>query len=80
MTAVNLSQQAAEAAFNAGADQASVAAQSSLQVAQSQVEQVKQLMLEAEIQLKDSKAEYSERLQVALSEDEDIPDAYLRED
>lgn len=63
-----------------GADQASVAAQSSLQVAQSQVEQVRQLMLEAEMQLKDSKAEDSERLQVALSEDEDIPDAYLRED
>ncbi|XP_016361613.1 diablo homolog, mitochondrial-like isoform X2 [Sinocyclocheilus anshuiensis] len=70
MTAINLSELAAEAAFNAGADQASV-------------EHVRQLMLEAERQLKDSKAEDRERLQNALStamEDEDIPDAYLRED
>ncbi|XP_051960485.1 diablo IAP-binding mitochondrial protein-like [Xyrauchen texanus] len=84
MTAINLSELAAEAAFNAGADQASVMAQSSLQVAQSQVEHVRQLSIEAEKALKDSKAEDSERLQKALStgmeEDEDIPDAYLRED
>ncbi|XP_016133180.1 diablo, IAP-binding mitochondrial protein b [Sinocyclocheilus grahami] len=83
MTAINLSKLAAEAAFNAGADQASVTAQNSLQLTQSQVEHVQQQMLEAERQLKDSKAEDSERLQNALSsamEDEDIPDAYLRED
>jgi len=65
-----------------GADQASVTAQSSLQVAQSQVEHFRQLMLEAERELKDSKAENSERLQTISPgmEDEDIPDAYLRED
>ncbi|XP_051955459.1 diablo IAP-binding mitochondrial protein-like [Xyrauchen texanus] len=84
MTAINLSELSAEAAFNAGADQASVTAQSSLQVAQSQVEHVRQLSIEAEKALKDSKAEESERLQKVLStameEDEDIPDAYLRED
>ncbi|XP_016332700.1 diablo homolog, mitochondrial-like [Sinocyclocheilus anshuiensis] len=83
MTAINLSKLAAEAAFNAGADQASVTAQNSLQFTQSQVEHVRQQMLEAERQLKDSKAEDSERLQNALStamEDEDVPDAYLRED
>ncbi|KAK7131193.1 hypothetical protein R3I94_016353 [Phoxinus phoxinus] len=84
MTAINLSELAAEAAFNAGADQASVTAQSSLQVAQSQAEHFRQLMLKAERELKDSKAENSERIQNLShgmeDEDEDIPDAYLRED
>ncbi|XP_050948311.1 diablo, IAP-binding mitochondrial protein b [Labeo rohita] len=83
MMALKLSEMAGEAAFNAGADQATVTAQNSRQLAQSQVEQVRQLIPETERQLKDSKAEHSVRLQNALStamEDEDIPDAYLRED
>ncbi|XP_051734369.1 diablo, IAP-binding mitochondrial protein b [Ctenopharyngodon idella] len=82
MTAINLSKLATDAAFNAGADQASVTAQSSLQVAQSQVEHFQQLMQEAERELKDSKAENSERIQNHSTGvgDEDIPDAYLRED
>lgn len=67
-----------------GADQASVTVQANLQVAQSQVKHAQQLSKEAEIELKDSKAGDSKRLQNALStrteEDEDIPDAYLRED
>lgn len=84
MTAINLSEMAAEAAFNAGADQASVTVQTNLHVARSQVKHVQQLSEEAEKQLKDSKAGVSERLKLALNtrteEDEDIPDAYLRED
>ncbi|XP_067231957.1 diablo, IAP-binding mitochondrial protein b [Chanodichthys erythropterus] len=82
MTAINLSKLAADAAFNAGADQASVSAQNSLQAAQSQVEHFQQLMQEAERELKDSNAENSERFQNHSTgvEDEDIPDAYLRED
>ncbi|XP_052444118.1 diablo IAP-binding mitochondrial protein isoform X2 [Carassius gibelio] len=83
MIAIDLSKMAAEAAFNAGADQASVIAQNNLQLTQSQVEHLRQQMQEAEKQLEDSKAEESERLQNALStamEDEDVPDAYLRED
>nr|XP_055035934.1 diablo, IAP-binding mitochondrial protein b [Misgurnus anguillicaudatus] len=84
MTAINLSEMAAEAAFNAGADQASVTVQSNLHVARSQVKHVQQLSEEAEKQLKDSKAGVSERLKMAhntrMEEDEDIPDAYLRED
>ncbi|KAL0162819.1 hypothetical protein M9458_042215, partial [Cirrhinus mrigala] len=62
---------------------ASVTAQNIRQLAQSQVEQVRQVLPETERQLKDSKAENSVRLQNTLStavEDEDIPDAYLRED
>uniref|UniRef100_A0A8C1E7Q6 Direct IAP-binding protein with low pI n=1 Tax=Cyprinus carpio carpio TaxID=630221 RepID=A0A8C1E7Q6_CYPCA len=83
MKAIDLSKLATEAAFNAGADQASMTAENSLQLAQSQVEEAQQLMLEAERQLKNSKAEESERLQNAFStamEEEDVPDAYLRED
>lgn len=66
-----------------GSDQASATAQNSLQLTQAQVEHAQQQMLEAERQLKDSEAEESERLENALSaamEDEDVPDAYLRED
>ncbi|XP_026052042.1 diablo, IAP-binding mitochondrial protein b [Carassius auratus] len=83
MIAIDLSKMAAEAAFNAGADQASVIAQNNLQLTQSQVEHLRQQMQEAEKQLEDSKAEESDRFQNALStamEDEDVPDAYLRED
>ncbi|XP_059381549.1 diablo, IAP-binding mitochondrial protein b isoform X2 [Carassius carassius] len=83
MIAIDLSKMAAEAAFSAGADQASVIAQNNLQLTQSQVEHLRQQMQEAEKQLEDSKAEESERFQNARStamEDEDVPDAYLRED
>ncbi|KAK2827428.1 hypothetical protein Q7C36_018354 [Tachysurus vachellii] len=84
MNAINLLQLAAEAAFNAGADQASATAQTNLQIAQSHVEQARQHYLEAEQKLKDSNAEFSERPKitspaVAGNEDE-IPEAYLRED
>ncbi|XP_053504715.1 diablo, IAP-binding mitochondrial protein b [Ictalurus furcatus] len=84
MNAVNLTQMAAEAAFNAGADQASVTAQTNLQLAQTHVEQARQRSLEAEQELKDSKAEVSQRLQntspAVAGNEEEIPEAYLRED
>lgn len=84
MNAVNLTQLAAEAAFNAGADQASVTAQTNLQLAQTHVEQARQRSLEAEQELKDSKAEVSQRLQntspAVEGNEEEIPEAYLRED
>ncbi|XP_048860814.1 diablo homolog, mitochondrial-like isoform X2 [Brienomyrus brachyistius] len=81
MNAINLSELAAEAAFNAGADQASVTARTNLQVAQEHVEQVRQLSLEAEQKLVDTKAENMERMSAGRNEEEeDIPDAYLRED
>ncbi|KAL0994258.1 hypothetical protein UPYG_G00119920 [Umbra pygmaea] len=79
--AIDLSKLAAEAAFNAGADQAAVTSQSSLQVAQAHVEQIRQLTLKADANLKESNAESSHRIRPsAASEEEDIPDAYLRED
>ncbi|KAJ7995999.1 hypothetical protein DPEC_G00232530 [Dallia pectoralis] len=79
--AINLSLLAVEAAFDAGADQAAVTARSSLQVSQSHVEQIRQLSLAAEKNLKDSNAENSQRIRLpAATEEGDIPDAYLRED
>uniref|UniRef100_A0A4W5M5Q3 Diablo, IAP-binding mitochondrial protein b n=1 Tax=Hucho hucho TaxID=62062 RepID=A0A4W5M5Q3_9TELE len=81
MMAINLSKLAAETAYNAGADQASVTAQTSLQVSQSHVDQIRQLSMEAEKNLKESKAEDSQRIKLpAAMEEEDIPEAYLRED
>ncbi|XP_036380273.1 diablo homolog, mitochondrial-like isoform X2 [Megalops cyprinoides] len=82
MNAINLSEMAAETAYNAGADQASVTARTNLQVAQAHVEQVRQLSLEAERKLAETKAEEMERNTQFASKtvDEDIPEAYLRED
>ncbi|KAG7484374.1 hypothetical protein MATL_G00048920 [Megalops atlanticus] len=82
MNAINLSEMAAETAYNAGADQASVTARTNLQVAQAHVEQVRQLSLEAERKLAETKAEEMERKAQFASKtvDEDIPEAYLRED
>lgn len=61
-TAINLAELAAKAAFNAGADQASVTTKDSVELAKSQVEELQQMMLITERQLKDSDAEESERL------------------
>ncbi|KAI4886826.1 hypothetical protein NFI96_018392, partial [Prochilodus magdalenae] len=70
---------------NIRADQPSAAAQTNLQMALSQVKQAQQRSREAERELEDSKAEDGERLQGALisatqEEEEDIPEAYQRED
>lgn len=67
-----------------GADQAPATAQTILQIAQSHVEQARQRYLEAEQELKLSKAEISQRLQstspAVAENEEEIPEAYLRED
>ncbi|KAM9450610.1 diablo, IAP-binding mitochondrial protein b [Clarias gariepinus] len=84
MTAVNLSKLAVEVAFNSGADAASATAQTNLQIAETHVEQARRRFLEAEQELNDSKAEDSPRLQstspAVAGNEEEIPDAYLRED
>ncbi|XP_066556033.1 diablo, IAP-binding mitochondrial protein a isoform X3 [Amia ocellicauda] len=89
MNAVNLSELAAEAAYNAGADQASVTARTNIQLAQAQVEDVRRLSLEAEMKLAEVKVEEIKRTaEYATSEkagedvivEEEVPDAYLRED
>uniref|UniRef100_A0A8B9JF27 Uncharacterized protein n=1 Tax=Astyanax mexicanus TaxID=7994 RepID=A0A8B9JF27_ASTMX len=65
---------------HSGADQASATVHSNLHTARSQIQQVRQLLTEAEKELKESKAEESERLQLETQEEEEIPEAYLRED
>ncbi|XP_061104180.1 diablo homolog, mitochondrial-like [Conger conger] len=82
MKAINLCELAAEAAYNAGADQASVTARSSLQVALSHVEQAQQRALEADRLLEEFRAEKAERTAHLASApaEEDVPEAYLRED
>uniref|UniRef100_A0A8C9QZ59 Direct IAP-binding protein with low pI n=2 Tax=Scleropages formosus TaxID=113540 RepID=A0A8C9QZ59_SCLFO len=85
MNAIHLSELAAEAAYNAGADHASVTAQTNLQVAQAQVEQVRLQLLETEKKMAETKAEEMQRMAQFASrnveeEEEDIPEAYLRED
>uniref|UniRef100_A0A8C9VL79 Direct IAP-binding protein with low pI n=1 Tax=Scleropages formosus TaxID=113540 RepID=A0A8C9VL79_SCLFO len=82
--AVSLCELAAETAHKAGAHEASVTAQTNLQVAQSQVEEVWQLSLVAERKLVETKAEEIRRIAefAAAMEKrtEDTPKAYLRED
>ncbi|KAJ8402287.1 hypothetical protein AAFF_G00371520 [Aldrovandia affinis] len=82
MNAINLSKMAAEVAYNAGADQASITARTNLQVAQAHVEDIRQQSLEAERMLVETKAEEMKRTPPLASEavEEDIPEAYLRED
>ncbi|KAF7696927.1 diablo, IAP-binding mitochondrial protein b [Silurus meridionalis] len=82
INAINLSQLAAEAAFDAGADQASATVHTNLQIAQTHVEHARQRFLEADQKLKDSDAEYSQRPQstAPAENEEEIPEAYLRED
>ncbi|KAK3524276.1 hypothetical protein QTP70_026039 [Hemibagrus guttatus] len=81
-SAVRLSRLSAEAAFNAGADQASATAETNLQIAESHVDKARQCSCEADKKLKDSKAEYSQRLQSTspAQNEEEVPEAYLRED
>uniref|UniRef100_W5MST5 Direct IAP-binding protein with low pI n=1 Tax=Lepisosteus oculatus TaxID=7918 RepID=W5MST5_LEPOC len=86
MNAINLSELAAEAAYNAGADQASVTARTNLNMAQTQVEEMKRLSSEAEKQLAEVKVEEIQRTAAqaaatrAFEKEDDVPEAYLRED
>ncbi|XP_067911137.1 diablo IAP-binding mitochondrial protein-like [Heterodontus francisci] len=92
MTAVSLSELAAEAAYQAGADPASVTVHTHIQMAQSQVEEMKQLALKAETKLTQVQVEeiHLKRIEEAavkatkeaenLSTKEEIPEQYLRED
>ncbi|NXO29417.1 DBLOH protein, partial [Cisticola juncidis] len=86
MTALRLSEMAAEAAYQAGADQASVTARSHIQVMKSQVQEVRLLSQKAETKLAEAQ---TEELIKAQGEDPSLPqgvsgntddDPYLRED
>ncbi|XP_078083206.1 diablo IAP-binding mitochondrial protein-like [Mustelus asterias] len=93
MAAVSLSEMAAGAAYQAGADSASVTAHTHIQMAQNQVEETKQLALKAEAKLAQVQAEeiHMKRIEEAAAKaskesvslpvkEEEIPEQYLRED
>ncbi|XP_010187209.1 PREDICTED: diablo homolog, mitochondrial, partial [Mesitornis unicolor] len=88
MTALRLSEMAAEAAYQSGADQASVTARSHIQLVKSQVQEVRQLSQKAETKLAETQ---TEELIKAQGEESSLPqgilgsteaaeDPYLRED
>ncbi|KFV52189.1 hypothetical protein N341_07761, partial [Tyto alba] len=87
-TALRLSEMAAEAAYQSGADQASVTARSHIQLVKSQVQEVRQLSQKAETKLAETQ---TEELIKAQGEESSLPqgilgsteageDPYLRED
>uniref|UniRef100_A0A8C6D6Z7 Diablo IAP-binding mitochondrial protein n=1 Tax=Moschus moschiferus TaxID=68415 RepID=A0A8C6D6Z7_MOSMO len=83
MTAVSLSEMAAEAAYQTGADQASITARSHIQLVKSQVQEVRQLSQKAETKLAEAQ---TEELRQKTQEDgneraePEEQEAYLRED
>ncbi|XP_066518557.1 diablo, IAP-binding mitochondrial protein a isoform X2 [Hoplias malabaricus] len=85
MNAVNICELSAEAAYSSGAEHASMALKTSLQVAQSKVEDMKKIQLAAEKSLAETKADEIQRMaeyasSIKLQDLEDVPEAYLRED
>nr|XP_044989093.1 diablo homolog, mitochondrial isoform X2 [Jaculus jaculus] len=82
MTAVGLSEMAAEAAYQTGADQASITARNHIQLVKSQVQEVRQLSQKAETKLAETQTqELHQKTQEAGDERADQEqDAYLRED
>lgn len=81
--AVRLCEAAAEAAFSSGAEQACVAVKTHLQLAHAQTAEVRKLAADADRLLAHTKVLEVERMaQHAASqeEDEEVPEAYLRED
>ncbi|XP_064248367.1 diablo IAP-binding mitochondrial protein isoform X2 [Passer domesticus] len=85
MTALRLSEMAAEAAYQSGADQASVTARSHIQLLKSQVQEVRLLSQKAETKLAEAqtdeliKARGEDSLPQGVLENTD-DDPYLRED
>lgn len=84
LNAINICELSAEAAFSAGAEHASLSTRTSLEVSKCQVEDARQLTVDAERKLAETKAEEIQRMAEYVSSidlmTEDIPEAYLRED
>ncbi|TNN32931.1 Diablo, mitochondrial [Liparis tanakae] len=83
--AVNLCRIAAEAAQTSGAEQASITVRKNIQVAQSQVEEARQLSADADKKLAETKVEEIQRMAeytafLGDSEEHEVHEAYLRED
>ncbi|XP_060699626.1 diablo IAP-binding mitochondrial protein-like isoform X1 [Hemiscyllium ocellatum] len=93
LTAIKVSEMAAEAAYQAGADSASVTAHTHIQMAQTQVAEIKQLALKAEAKLaqvqveeihlkrtEEAAVKASKEIANLSAKDDEIPEQYLRED
>ncbi|CAM9142418.1 unnamed protein product, partial [Lampetra planeri] len=84
VNAVKLCEMAAEAALTAGAEQACITLQTNIHLLQTQVEETRKLSQDADQKLAEAKVMEIERIaQHAASleyNDEDVPEAYLRED
>ncbi|XP_061025501.1 diablo IAP-binding mitochondrial protein isoform X2 [Eubalaena glacialis] len=82
MTAVSLSEMAAEAAYQTGADQASVTARSHIQLVRSQVQEVRQLSQNAETKLAEAQTEELRQKTQEEGDERAEPEqeGYLRED
>ncbi|XP_074829151.1 diablo IAP-binding mitochondrial protein isoform X2 [Natator depressus] len=88
MTALHLSEMAAEAAYQSGADQASVTARNHIQLVKTQVQDVRQLSQKAEIKLAEAQTEELINTKVEESSQpcripettEEVDESYLRED
>ncbi|XP_047553511.1 diablo IAP-binding mitochondrial protein isoform X2 [Lutra lutra] len=82
LTALGLSEMAAEAAYQTGADQASITARNHVQLAKSQVQEVRQLSQKAEAKLAEAQTEELRRKTRDDGDERAEPeqDAYLRED
>ncbi|KAM8818082.1 diablo IAP-binding mitochondrial protein [Rhynchonycteris naso] len=81
MTAVSLSEMAAEAAYHTGADQASITARNHIQLVKSQVQEVRQLSQKAETKLAEAQTEeLRQKTQEGDDRAEPEHEAYLRED
>ncbi|XP_029373365.1 diablo homolog, mitochondrial [Echeneis naucrates] len=85
VSAVRMCETAAEAAYTSGAEHASITSRTNVQVAQVQVEEARKLSVDADKKLAETKVMEIEKMaQYAASiqnnDEEEIPDAYLRED
>ncbi|XP_034024709.1 diablo homolog, mitochondrial-like [Thalassophryne amazonica] len=85
VNSVKLCKMAAEAANTSGAQQASIAVKTNIQVAQSQVEEAQKLSVDADQKLAETKVEEIQRMAkyvafLGKNEEYEINEAYLRED
>ncbi|XP_031719476.1 diablo homolog, mitochondrial [Anarrhichthys ocellatus] len=86
VTAVKLCEAAAEAAYTSGAEHASITVRTNLQVAQTQVEEALKLSVDTDKKLSETKVMEVERVMQHVAslqnsgEEEEVPEAYLRED
>ncbi|XP_034460710.1 diablo homolog, mitochondrial-like [Hippoglossus hippoglossus] len=85
ISAVKMCETAAEAAYTSGAEHASVTMNSNIEVAMSQVEKAQKLSADADKKLAETKVMEIQRMaqqatSVQNNDEEEIPEAYLRED